>query len=352
MRFNYVVTPECLVINLHESAATDSGRYDICASNSSGTSRSFVNIVVLDRPSAPVGPVEISDVTEDSLSLTWLPPHYDGGSPVTNYIVLKRETSSADWTAVSSYIVKCSTKIMKLKTGLEYQFRIRAENRYGISECVDSVTVRVDLNYTTPDAPSMPVVSAVSRESITVSWAEPASNGGRPIVGYRLQMKDKNSILWQTVNKSVIRAAHFKVQNINAGLIYEFKVAAENAAGCGPLSSVSDAVLAIDACDPPTNVRITHIRKSSVRLEWLKPNYDGGSMVTAYLIELKEGDRDRWTKANLTNVLDTHYTVEDLKESEVYEFRVRARNAAGSVSNPSNTAGPVMCVDVDSSDED
>lgn len=66
--------------------------------------------------------------------------------------------------------------------------------------------------------------------------------------GYHLQMKDKNSILWQRVNRTVIRATHFKVTNINAGLIYEFKVAAENAAGLSAFSKASDAVLAIDAC--------------------------------------------------------------------------------------------------------
>lgn len=61
-------------------------------------------------------------------------------------------------------------------------------------------------------------------------------------------MKDKNSILWQKVNRTVIRATHFKVTNIHPGLIYEFKVAAENAAGIGEVSKTSDAVLAIDAC--------------------------------------------------------------------------------------------------------
>nr|XP_046189939.1 titin-like [Oncorhynchus gorbuscha] len=353
MRFNSEVTPEYLIISLRESTATDSGRYDICASNTSGASRSFVTIVVLDRPSAPVGPIGMSEVTEDSVSLTWLPPRYDGGSPVTNYIITKRETTNADWTEVSSVVVKCTMKIMKLITGLEYQFRIRAENRYGISEYSDSATVRVDLNYTVPESPSAPIVTSVTRESVTVAWTEPNWNGGRPVVGYRLQMKDKNSILWQTVNKTVIRATHFKVTNvIVAGLVYEFKVAAENAAGCSPLSKTSDAVLAIDACEPPTNVRITHIRKSSVRLEWLKPTYDGGSKVTGYLVEKKEGEGDRWTKANLTNVSDTHYTVTELNDCVVYEFRVVAKNAAGSVSNPSVTAGPVMCVDTDAYEGD
>lgn len=99
-----------------------------------------------------------------------------------------------------------------------------------------------------PVAPSQPWVSAVTKESITVNWKEPSSDGGSHVFGYHLQMKDRNSILWQKVNTTVIRATHFKVTNVNAGLIYEFKVAAENAAGIGPISKSSDPVLAIDAC--------------------------------------------------------------------------------------------------------
>lgn len=99
-----------------------------------------------------------------------------------------------------------------------------------------------------PEAPSTPEISAVTRETISLTWNEPKSDGGSHVFGYHLQMKDRNSILWQRVNKMVIRATHFKVTSINAGLIYEFKVAAENAAGISAFSKVSDAVLAIDAC--------------------------------------------------------------------------------------------------------
>lgn len=147
MRFNSEVTPDCLIITLRDSIAHDAGRYDITASNSSGTTKSFINIVVLDRPSLPVGPVEMCDITEDSVSLKWLPPAYDGGSPITNYIVLKRETTSANWVEVSSAVARCTIKIMKLTTGVEYQFRIRAENRFGISDHIDSPTVTVNLPY-------------------------------------------------------------------------------------------------------------------------------------------------------------------------------------------------------------
>lgn len=150
MRFNADVTPDSIKIVLRESVAGDSGRYDITASNSSGTTKSFLNIVVLDRPSIPQGPVELFDVTEDSVSLKWLPPTYDGGSPITNYIIQKRETTTANWMDVSSAVARCTIKIMKLTTGLEYQFRIRAENKYGISEHIDSPPVSVNLPYSKP----------------------------------------------------------------------------------------------------------------------------------------------------------------------------------------------------------
>lgn len=147
MRFNSDVTTDSLIMFLRESVASDAGRYDITASNSSGTTKSFVNVVVLDRPTPPVGPVEMCDITDDSVSLKWLPPAYDGGSPITNYIILKRETTTANWMEISSAVARCTIKIMKLITGVEYQFRIRAENRFGISDHIDSPTITVSLPY-------------------------------------------------------------------------------------------------------------------------------------------------------------------------------------------------------------
>lgn len=146
-RFSFEVTPESLLINLKESIATDAGRYDITASNSSGTTKMHVNILVLDRPGPPTGPVEIGEVGESTVCLKWLPPVYEGGSPVTNYVVLRRETSTPAWTEVSSQVARPSIKVAKLTKGEEYQFRIKAENRFGISDHIDSQSVTVKLPY-------------------------------------------------------------------------------------------------------------------------------------------------------------------------------------------------------------
>ena len=141
------VTANSLIITLNESTASDAGKYDITASNTSGTTKIFTNIVVLDRPGPPVGPVEVGEIRETTVCLKWAPPVYSGGSPVTNYIVLRRETSTPAWTEVSSSVARNLIKVTKLTKGEEYQFRIKAENRLGISNHIDTPPITVKLPY-------------------------------------------------------------------------------------------------------------------------------------------------------------------------------------------------------------
>lgn len=98
--------------------------------------------------------------------------------------------------------------------------------------------------------------------------------------------------------------------------------------------------------EPPANVHITEVTKNSVSLAWQRPPYDGGSKISGYSVERREAaDGGRWVKANFTNIIEMGFTVSGLSQDESYEFRVYAKNAVGSVSNPSLIAGPVTCVD-------
>lgn len=51
-------------------------------------------ILLLDKPTPPQGPLEVSDITPETCSLSWKPPLDDGGSPITNYTVEKLDTST------------------------------------------------------------------------------------------------------------------------------------------------------------------------------------------------------------------------------------------------------------------
>lgn len=111
-----------------------------------------------------------------------------------------------------------------------------------------------------------------------------------------------------------------------------------------PKLSYNELPLSVPA-EPPINLRISDITKNTISLAWQKPNYDGGSSITGYIIEKREGVSAKWSKVNLTNVTDTRFTVTGLTQDETYEFRVMAKNSVGSVSNPSVTVGPATCVD-------
>lgn len=141
------VTPESLIITLNESTAADAGKYEVTASNIGGTTKIPIIFVVLDRPGPPIGPVKVGEIGETTVCLKWAAPEYDGGSPVTNYIILTRETSTPNWTEVSSNTARAAIKVTKLNKGEEYQFRIKAENRFGISEHIDTKPITIKLPY-------------------------------------------------------------------------------------------------------------------------------------------------------------------------------------------------------------
>ena len=89
----------------------------------------------------PTGPVRFEDITETSLTLDWLPPKQDGGSPITGYVV-KLSTDSGDFKDVGtteSQITKFKAK--DLRTGSKHVFRVVAENKVGQSKPLESDTV-------------------------------------------------------------------------------------------------------------------------------------------------------------------------------------------------------------------
>ena len=78
---------------------------------------------------------------------------------------------------------------------------------------------------------------------------------------------------------------------------------------------------------------------------WTPPVYDGGHKLIGYMVEKLEAGTKNWLKANHINVQSCAFTVPDLTEQAQYEFRVRAKNAAGSISIPSETTEMLTCKD-------
>lgn len=97
------------------------------------------------KPSAPVGPIEFSDIQKTSVVISWKPCEDDGGSPLTGYYIENREASKSTWTRVTTVNPDITSYcVQRLKERQEYFFRVFAENKVGRSDALvsDGVTVK------------------------------------------------------------------------------------------------------------------------------------------------------------------------------------------------------------------
>ncbi len=70
---------------LHKPSAkrSDTGKYKVQLKNDSGEDECDIDVIVLDRPEKPEGPLEATETTTDSVSLQWKPPKDNGGGDIT-----------------------------------------------------------------------------------------------------------------------------------------------------------------------------------------------------------------------------------------------------------------------------
>lgn len=87
--------------------------------------------LISDEPDAP-GTPEATDWDKDHVDLRWTPPTKDGGSPITGYVIEKREKGSPRWTkAGETKGPDCKGRAENLEEGVTYEFRVRAVNAAG-----------------------------------------------------------------------------------------------------------------------------------------------------------------------------------------------------------------------------
>ena len=87
-------------------------------------------------PSRPGRP-QILNVHEHSAVMTWTPPANDGGAPVTQYVLERREIRGPRWLRVTTVAVPPPPPphvVRGLADGAQYEFRVYAKNAVGVSE--------------------------------------------------------------------------------------------------------------------------------------------------------------------------------------------------------------------------
>uniref|UniRef100_A0A8C4YLG6 Titin n=1 Tax=Gopherus evgoodei TaxID=1825980 RepID=A0A8C4YLG6_9SAUR len=307
----------------------------------------------------PPGKITVDDVTRNSVLLNWSKPEHDGGSKILQYNVEMQVKGSDKWSECAC-VKALEALITNLTQGEEYLFRVIAVNEKGRSDprslavpvVAKDLVIEPDVrpafhSYSIQVGQDLKVEIPISgRPKPTVTWTK----DGQPLKQTtRVNVNDLPNLTVLNIKETHkedsgmygITVANVIGQNIE----YEFRVSAENIVGVGKASKVSECYVARDPCDPPGCPEAIIVKRSSITLQWTKPEYDGGSKITGYIVEKRDLPDGRWMKASFTNVIETQFTVTGLTEDERYEFRVIAKNAAGAISKPSDSTGPITAKD-------
>lgn len=189
----------------------------------------------------PEAPYNITGTTGNGqVTLSWLGPQSDGGSPIKSYVIIYRP---GDVTVTSN---TTSVTISGLQNGTTYTFKVYAVNNF--AQSVAPLTSTGLVPSTVPSAPTaLSATTTLAATTATIAFT-PGSDGGSPITNYKYSYSYTSD---GTTYNSFSAYANVSPTQINSpitisGLInpyvYRFYLEAVNANGASAPSATYTSV--------------------------------------------------------------------------------------------------------------
>ena len=233
-----------------------------------------------------------------------------------------QKSAAVTLTAGQLYYVEA---LMKESTGndnLSVGWAKPGQSTAAPSEVIPGIYLLAQLPDTQPPtAPTNLASSNITTTGVTLSWTASTDNVG--VAGYDVYQDGIK------INPSNITSTSYNVTGLTAGTTYGFFVRAKDAAGNQSASSglLNVTTSAPDTQPPtsPTNLLSSIIALTSFKLNWSASTDDIG--VTGYDVY------QNGVKINAANITTTSYNVTGLLPATLYNFSVRAKDAAGNQSS-------------------
>ncbi|MEI8286264.1 MAG: YDG domain-containing protein, partial [Actinomycetes bacterium] len=310
----------CSVTTLGIVAALTSGTCTITATQSgdavfgaaSAVSRTLT--VAANFASAP----HISSISagDSTLTVGYVAPSSNGGSPILSYSVVARSTTAPTITKSDCGTAPLSCTLVGLINSASYTVSVSANNLAGTGPSSENAEVLIP-------APSLEAVRGVSgsRDSTTmdVAWEDPASFGDGSFVRYEIAIRERNGIFDAPVTVQSVGSSHVNIRsfvptsnwsgndgvvratttqartvrflNLNPAVTYETRIVTITTTRSAQTSTNTANALMMPLRVPSTprvlNIDVPDGRTAKV--SWVAPLADGGSALTGYAITTSAG---------------------------------------------------------------
>ncbi len=267
----------------------------VVAGNAAGSSLPSATVTATTLAAIPLAPTGLvfSNVTATTVTASWT-----AAASATSYDV-----------SVNGGAVTNVTTLTRALTGLTgntaYAFNILARNASGVS-----ASALIGTQLTLPAAPGTPVVGTRTANSVALTWAAPA--GGATT--YSVQYSTNGFGTWVTTTAAAGTAR--TVTGLAGGVLYSFRVVANNATGTGLPSGAVNATTLPGIPLAPTALVFSNVTVSTVTASWT-----ASAGATSYDVSVNG--------AAAVNVATPTRTLTGLTTNTTYAFSIRARNAAG-----------------------
>ncbi|XP_057680993.1 myomesin-1 isoform X3 [Corythoichthys intestinalis] len=203
-------------------------------------------------PTPPFG-ISVLECVRDSMVLAWKQPTFIGGADITGYFVDYREVVDGvpgKWHEANiRAVAERAYRVTDLKENNKYQFQVRAANMagVGIPSLPSDTFLCEEWTIAVPGPPHDLQLREVRSDSMVLLWKTPVYQGRDPVNGFYVDVKEAEAPeeAWRGLNTKPTQNTFFKVKNLKENESYVFRVRAQNQAGVGKTSDISEPVQAV-----------------------------------------------------------------------------------------------------------
>nr|XP_012644579.1 myosin-binding protein C, cardiac-type isoform X3 [Microcebus murinus] len=262
-RVRVETTKDRSIFTVEGAEKEDEGVYTVTVKNPVGEDQVNITVKVIDVPDAPAAP-KISNVGEDSCTVQWEPPAYDGGQPVLGYILERKKKKSYRWMRLNFDLLReLSHEARRMIEGVVYEMRVYAVNAIGMSR--PSPASKPFMPIGPPSEPTHLAVEDVSDTTVSLKWRPPERVGAGGLDGYSVEYCREGGSEWVAALQGLTERTSMLVKDLPTGARLLFRVRAHNVAGPGGPVTTQEPVTVQEILQRPRLQLPRHLRQTIQR---------------------------------------------------------------------------------------
>ncbi|XP_029812963.1 myosin-binding protein C, cardiac-type isoform X4 [Suricata suricatta] len=262
-RVRVETTKDRSIFTVEGAEKEDEGVYVVTVKNPVGEDQVNLTVKVIDVPDPPAAP-KISNVGEDSCTVQWEPPAYDGGQPVLGYILERKKKKSYRWMRLNFDLLReLSHEARRMIEGVVYEMRVYAVNAIGMSR--PSPASQPFMPVGPPSEPTHLAVEDVSDTTVSLKWRPPERVGAGGLDGYSVEYCQEGCSEWVVALQGLTERTSLLLKDLPTGARLLFRVRAHNMAGPGAPITTKEPVTVQEILQRPRLQVPRHLRQTIQR---------------------------------------------------------------------------------------